>query len=342
MSQPEENFRIGAVSRMTGVPTGTLRTWEQRHGALWPQQQSSGRHRLYGPEQVERARLLKHLVSSGDSIGVIAQLRTENLRSRARALQASPSFHSYPQAAPRPTLCVLHRGLAVQLQSDEAIARFEPRATTGSLEELLTYAESENLKVDVLVADLELLSPQPLENLAALEKQLQPKAIVVSYHFARSADLRPLAQRGVSLLRLPMETARLVHFIDSLVSAPESASTAAAAPRFTAEQLAELTNSAPQLACECPVHLSSILEALMAFERYSVSCIDTSPSDASVHQALARGTALARIRMEDMLEMVLAYEGLEVPPHPTDSELDLTENADYESGTGEHNGNGAG
>lgn len=42
---------IGAVSRATGIPVPTLRTWERRYGAPVPSRTQGG-HRLYAPETV--------------------------------------------------------------------------------------------------------------------------------------------------------------------------------------------------------------------------------------------------------------------------------------------------
>lgn len=58
------SLNIGALSRATGVPINTLRTWERRYG--FPVgERSEGGHRLYSPEMVERVRLVVRALDAG-------------------------------------------------------------------------------------------------------------------------------------------------------------------------------------------------------------------------------------------------------------------------------------
>jgi CheY-like chemotaxis protein len=57
-------YSIGAVSRMLGVPTATLRTWQERYGVVVPERSDSG-HRLYTRDQVEQLRFLVDQVADG-------------------------------------------------------------------------------------------------------------------------------------------------------------------------------------------------------------------------------------------------------------------------------------
>lgn len=71
-------YRIGAVSRMTGISAHSLRVWERRYPALSPRRQDSG-GRLYSDEDVARFRLLRRLMNHGHSIGRIIGLSTSEL-----------------------------------------------------------------------------------------------------------------------------------------------------------------------------------------------------------------------------------------------------------------------
>jgi DNA-binding transcriptional MerR regulator len=54
-------YSIGAVAKMLGVPTATLRTWEERYEIVMPER-SPGGHRLYTRDQVEQLRfVLRHI-----------------------------------------------------------------------------------------------------------------------------------------------------------------------------------------------------------------------------------------------------------------------------------------
>jgi DNA-binding transcriptional MerR regulator len=50
-------YSIGAVSRMLGVPTQTLRSWEERYGQIRPER-SPGGQRLYSRDQVDQLRFV--------------------------------------------------------------------------------------------------------------------------------------------------------------------------------------------------------------------------------------------------------------------------------------------
>ena len=60
----ESVYSIGAVSRMLGVPTSTLRGWEARYGALAPKR-SSGSQRLYSQHEVDQLRFIKSRLDGG-------------------------------------------------------------------------------------------------------------------------------------------------------------------------------------------------------------------------------------------------------------------------------------
>jgi DNA-binding transcriptional MerR regulator len=57
-------YSIGAVARMLGVPTATLRTWEERYAIVMPER-SPGGHRLYTRDQVEQLRFVLRNVERG-------------------------------------------------------------------------------------------------------------------------------------------------------------------------------------------------------------------------------------------------------------------------------------
>ncbi|MFO0724011.1 MAG: MerR family transcriptional regulator [Myxococcota bacterium] len=61
---------IGAVASATGIPIPTLRSWEQRYGAPFSDRRPSG-HRLYSLAEVERLRLVAHLLRRGHRAGQV-------------------------------------------------------------------------------------------------------------------------------------------------------------------------------------------------------------------------------------------------------------------------------
>lgn len=57
-------YTVGRAAELTGVPTGTLRKWEQRYGVVVPQR-SPGNYRLYDDEAVRRLSVMRSLVDAG-------------------------------------------------------------------------------------------------------------------------------------------------------------------------------------------------------------------------------------------------------------------------------------
>jgi MerR-like DNA binding protein len=59
---------LKAVSRRTGIPAATLRTWERRYGFMRPARSASG-YRLHGEEEILRILQVKHLRAQGVRVG---------------------------------------------------------------------------------------------------------------------------------------------------------------------------------------------------------------------------------------------------------------------------------
>jgi DNA-binding transcriptional MerR regulator len=67
---------LKAVSRRTGVPAATLRTWQHRYGFMRPARGPSG-YRLYGEEDIARIERVKYLVGQGVRVGVAMEVVIE-------------------------------------------------------------------------------------------------------------------------------------------------------------------------------------------------------------------------------------------------------------------------
>ena len=72
-------YPIRAVSRLTGLSVDTLRAWERRYRAVVPQRGPTGR--LYSDTDVQRLLLLREGLDHGHSIGRIARMKEEDLKS---------------------------------------------------------------------------------------------------------------------------------------------------------------------------------------------------------------------------------------------------------------------
>jgi MerR family transcriptional regulator, light-induced transcriptional regulator len=81
---PEMTYSLGLVSRMTGLSPHVLRAWERRYEAVTPVRTPGGTRR-YRESDLARLRLLQAAVAAGHSIGDVAKLDDESLRSQLQA-----------------------------------------------------------------------------------------------------------------------------------------------------------------------------------------------------------------------------------------------------------------
>src|ERR1700676_4299472 len=80
LAEQEEQaiYSIGAVARMLGIPTSTLRGWEERYGIVTPNR-SQGSQRLYSRNEVEQLRFIKSQIESGNSAADAHRLLSQHL-----------------------------------------------------------------------------------------------------------------------------------------------------------------------------------------------------------------------------------------------------------------------
>lgn len=71
-------YRIGAVSKLTGIGVDTLRAWERRYSAVTPKR--GGKIRTYDRSEVDRLILLRRAVERGHPISSVASLSDHHLR----------------------------------------------------------------------------------------------------------------------------------------------------------------------------------------------------------------------------------------------------------------------
>lgn len=115
------NFSIGEVVSKTGVPEGTLRMWERRHGFPNPARLESG-HRRYSDEDLEAVQRIVSERASGITLPVAIE--------RARKSESTPPslFASVRDAYPELETQLLSRPAMLALShaiEDECLARAE-------------------------------------------------------------------------------------------------------------------------------------------------------------------------------------------------------------------------
>jgi MerR family transcriptional regulator, light-induced transcriptional regulator len=106
-------YNINSVSKLTGLTAFVIRAWEKRYNAVIPQRTETNR-RVYSDEDIEKLKLLKDVVDSGNNIGSVANLSVQELREML-SLNPVPDKRVLPAAFLENCLTAIksldHRGL---------------------------------------------------------------------------------------------------------------------------------------------------------------------------------------------------------------------------------------
>jgi len=315
-------YRIGAVSRLTGIPTDTLRMWERRYGVVEPMRTEKG-GRLYSQEDVTRLTLIKTLVDRGHAIGTVARLSDADLRKR---LAQSGGTMPAQNMNTLHRVCIVGETLALRARHAEQIP--EAVQIAGTYADLHEFLEDDT-HCDLLVLELPVLDSDSLPQLQDPALRARTGRILVVYAFAPSSVLKQLQRLQIDTERAPVSIEHLWEHLltpatgtvdtSPLEFDPNVIATEPVPPRiFSGAQLAALSEISTTLKCECPHHLSSIIETLAAFEEYSTRCENQSRQDAALHAYLHVMTARARWLMEVALEKLIEVEGLDVEGNSID------------------------
>ncbi len=311
----EQGYRIGAVARLTGIETVTIRMWERRYAVVEPLRSASG-NRLYSREDISRLAMIKRLVDEGNAIGTIAQLSPEQLRERLDlGLDASPSNSESADCRIAIFGDVLPARLAGGADAPDlnlVVVEHDPKAF---------FRQTAKHRPDVIVLEFPTVQAETIMDVFSFLARSGASRAVVIYGFGRRADLARLECDRVRIMKAPVGLSEIRLACKapgvnrrrpaSAFSAPQpSEPDIIPARRFDTDQMLRLAEASTTVHCECPKHLVDLLFSLHAFESYSTECIDRSPEDAALHAYLHLMTAQARSRIEAALAKLVEVEGL--------------------------------
>ncbi len=300
---------MGAVSKITGIPADTIRTWERRYDVVQPARDASSR-RLYGQADVTRLTAIATLSKAGERVADLAALSSAELDERVQmhtgTQRQSPTLVRvalvHPTGAPALSGVVSGEG-----------TRVEVVATASAIGQL-----PEGLTIDVLVVDLGGLGEDAVAELRKHLERLKTTRAVVTYHFAPRELQTRLQQAGAFLVRgsAPGNTLRRAVF-DAVLRTQADVVNLPSVPDvpdvlFDRVQLEQLLNIEPDLLCECPNHLAGLAIAMREFELYSQRCESQNTADAALHTDLARATGKMRAELEQLIVRVCAQDGIEL------------------------------
>jgi MerR family transcriptional regulator, light-induced transcriptional regulator len=317
LDKDEPGYRIGAVTRLTGIQPDTLRMWERRYQVVRPRRTATA-NRLYSHHDLARLSLIKQLVDGGHAIGTIANLSLEQLQARVGYQPRGAAVEAHGTSAPRVAVLgdSLHAQFAVAPPRNEGLEW----VLSGRDREAFAAA-ARAAGADVIV--MEVPSVQA-DSYALVQRTLAgsgARHVIVVYGFGTRRLLRQLAAANCTILRGPAgpEDLRLACLraagqqATALADGLDAAHFGSPAPRrFAPDSLARAANQSSTVECECPQHLADIIQSLNAFEDYSATCTNRNEADAALHTMLHNITTQARAMMEKGLEHVLRAEGIDV------------------------------
>ena len=318
------SYRSGVAARLAGVPVETLRVWERRYGVVRPHLSPRGQ-RLYTFAEVRRLVLIKQLVDTGQSIGVIAALPTGDLIAMREAVQALvvPRGRTGVGAdASRPARVILAGPLVSTLRFDEAAVVGRLNVVGRCVNAVDAAKLLGRVRSDVVVIELPTLNDESLGAVANVKAACGAEWAIVLYRFAPSAAIARLRDAGHHVVHAPSDAVEIAAMCSALLHSPPTRLTdmaldgdpMAPPPRFDEQALAALAGASSSVYCECPRHLVELVRNLGSFERYSAECADRGPADAALHRDLQINAARARAILEDALMRVAIAEGLPLPP----------------------------
>ncbi|MDQ8185045.1 MerR family transcriptional regulator [Pelagicoccus sp. SDUM812002] len=310
-------YKIGTAAKMAGISPNTIRTWMRRDYFTASIETDSG-ERILSSDDLRRLISLKSLIDLGDSIGQIARLDTETLQKRLAELK-STSESSY--ANDIPSLTDLEAGFVTPTNSVRLSAATPLFWNSKKFESVESLAEHAAGHHNISIALIDSQGPNPVEKAAILDfaKKNPEITVVLIFDFMPRALLKDLAKAQVHLLRWPINSIMLERYLYSLMPSISHPRARAAMineppPRlFSERQLSEIANSLPELECECPRHVSSIITSLGAFEDYSNQCLNATDKDKEIHEYLYTETAKARRIMELALIRLCKEDGIDIP-----------------------------
>lgn len=312
-------YRIGAVSKATGIPVSTLRVWETRYGAFHPVK-TEGKQRLYEEHDVSKAMLLKQLCSDGHAISAIATLELAQLRRmRHWSSQAdTPAAHP-PQTV---KLVVVGMALANRMES-QALTRHIQHHTlqvTDVFADLNALAAATlSDAAQVLVVKVNSLHTSVHTALQALLREHPFTQTIVIYNFAPEAVVQAMRFSGITVRREPMSDSELAELLQSVLFVDATRAQAFGTPstvipsrKFSDATLTRVAGISTNVLCECPRHVAELISQLASFEEYSQTCLNQNANDAHLHAYLRAISGSARALFENALERIAQHEGIDL------------------------------
>jgi DNA-binding transcriptional MerR regulator len=285
-------YRIGAVAKLTGISTDTIRAWERRYRVVEPNR-GENNNRYYTEAHISKLISVKRLVDAGQAIGTVCRLSEQQLQDRTHGILGSSR---------QPSGGALKKWTIISVQQPawlKACVKAQPGVEASWAPSLEEFSASDEEFVIIDMPSLSEVNEKLV--LRMLPDELALRCLVV-YKFASRTQLRSLASKGIRLLKGPLEPFALVNLLRG-DGQPEVAPPASVEINST-----KMSSQEDDVLCNCKKQLSGLVNALNQLEAYSGGCPRTSRMDDALHQHLVEQTVQARSIMEralsDMVEQI--------------------------------------
>jgi MerR family transcriptional regulator, light-induced transcriptional regulator len=289
-------YRIGTVASLTGLSVERLRAWERRYD-ISPAHKE-GKTRFYSRSQLERLKLIKHLIDQGQAISSLATLTKDQLAERVTVQPPEPVLHS--MHAPKvglvgPNLIMLEQ----QVQQDEPRRRLEVVSRWANMEAFFSEVNATD-NPQVLVLQVPVLSLHVIDK----ARKIFPQAKIVSiYQFATAQNVSKVAEMEIPTLKWPVTWAEIEHNVISEAGMPAHGGRHIPR-RFSDEELIAIAADSED-PTQCPEHLIEAIHQLNAFAAYAEQC-STTAANGQVYRLVQADTTQARAQLETALESLIA------------------------------------
>ncbi len=294
-NKDEDLYRIGTVASLTGISVERLRAWERRYD-LSPAHKA-GKTRFYSKPQLERLKLIKHLIDQGHPISSLATLDETQLAERISATPADNVIVSLQ--APRVGL-VGPNLLMLEQQASKADSR--PRIDVVSRWANVEAFFAEQTETDdpqVLIFQLPVLSLQTIENI----RNIYPSTkLVVVYQFATAEMISTVQEAGTPTLKWPVNWGEVEHTAISEAGFPARAGRHAPR-RYSDEELIAIAAQSDD-DTNCPQYLIEAIHQLNAVATYADDCSQAVAAP-ELYLRVSSDASQARAQLELALETLL-------------------------------------
>jgi len=319
-------YKIGAVSRITGIGSETLRAWERRYSAVTPLRTESG-DRNYSRNDVAKLLMLKSLVDSGISIGTIAGLNAEQLKSRIDSdpIISLNGASTKDKPSGNEVSHVVLFGDSFPVRVLDGLPEVNGIEIVGIYEEIKELKENirSSKQADVVVIERPTINQHTAAEVQKIRELSGAWHVILIYGFSNQEYIEQIQSSQTTVVRSSVdvqELARLcIYHSGGSEGLPglELGSTlhfeqTVPARCFSNKQLAELSKLSNTIKCECPKHITELVRDLVAFEIYSAECENENNNDSALHAYLHATTAQARSMLEEALSHLMRVEGISV------------------------------